>query len=787
LERSQPVGRRLPPSAEPLSADIRRKVDGDRLRMLYDQAPAAAGVTMVTVIGLVISAAYRDLSLAHGVWTAAILTLLLLRFALYAAYVVNVRRRLDDMAAAAASAHTPPDAALAAANVADPNVFGSNASDPNVFASDGSGAKAFDLSGSGRSLPDRSLLDRSAPDRGIDDADLPEATVAHWRRLYVALVVATGAMFALWPLLFFHEQSEAQRLSGALILGSLAGGSVAVLSVHRGLALCYGALMILSYSAMLIAIGGFEERVCGLLGLMYWLALVLSVNRTHLRVSQSLIYSHRNAALVQRLDGRSRELRDSNQRLAAAQESLRDTNQRLERRILERTAELHRLATRDSLTGLANRSRLGELSAAHMRGGDPPVALYFIDLDGFKEINDSMGHAVGDRVLAEVAKRLDAAAGHNLAISRWGGDEFVILRRAEADPNDERRYAERLLAALRAPVQIDPYTVRVDASVGIAHWPRDGGALQELVYSADLAVYSAKAEGRGTIRIFDEALAEQSRRTLRVRRALARELAGGSKGLSLVYQPIFDAASGELTAVEALMRWRHAQLGPVGPGEFIPLAEQSGEMIALGLWALREACRFAAGFERAQLPAMCVNVSVQQLLYASFAEDLAAVLRETGLPGERLALELTESVFIADFAQIAEVFRRIEPLGVAIAIDDFGTGYSSLSYLQRLPAKVLKLDGSFVRAFDTGGAPIVEAGISLARAFGMRVVAEGVEREEQLKVLLAMRIDRVQGFLLGMPMSGDELKARYIDGRFPPHPLLLRAAGAARAAAGRAG
>jgi diguanylate cyclase len=688
---------------EPFSVDIRRKVDADRLRMLYDQAPAAASVTIVAVIGLVVSATYRGLMPAHGWWSGVILTVLVLRLLLHAAYTYSMRRRRD-----------------------------------------------------------------------LPDVEIQDKIIFRWRWAYFVLVIATAVLFALWPPIFFPGQSEPQRLSGALILGSLAGGSVAVLSAHRGLALSYGALMILPYSVMLIVIGIYEERVCGLLGVMYWLALVLSVTRTYQRVNHSLILSHRNAALVEQLNRQSQELLESNQQLASAQENMRGTNQKLEQRILERTAELHRLATRDSLTGLANRSRLAELSAAHMRGGDAPVALYFIDLDGFKEVNDSMGHAVGDQVLVEIAARLAAAAGDALAISRWGGDEFVILRRAGQEIAEDHRYAESLLTAIRAPVQIHPYTVRIDAGVGIAHWPHDGRDLQELVYSADLAVYSAKAEGHGIVRSFDEGLAEQGKRTLQLRQALARELAQGATGLRLVYQPIFDAVTGELVAVEALMRWRHSQLGAISPGEFIPLAEQSGEMIALGLWALREACSFGAGFSRRQLPTVCVNVSVRQLLYPGFAEDLATVLRDTGFEGERLILELTESVFIADFEQIAEVFRRIEPLDVSIAIDDFGTGYSSLSYLQRLPAKLLKLDGSFVRAFDAGGAPIIEAGISLARAFGMRVVAEGVERAEQLDVLLAMKIDRVQGFLLDMPMSGEELKGRYINGRFPPHPRLLR-------------
>jgi diguanylate cyclase (GGDEF)-like protein len=694
-----------PISLEALPADVRRKVDHERVRMLYAQAPGAVVMTMAAAAGLLMTS-YGQLSAQHIAWAVAMALLMALRFLLYLVYLRSDR-----------------------------------------------------------------------PVAPAVDWPFPANDPAYWRRIYCGLVLLTGLHFALWPLAFFVGQNEIHRLSGALVLCALGSGAIAVLSVERWLALGYGALLLIPGSLMLIAAGGLEERICGGLGFVLWLSMLFSVGRTHERFVQSLILSYRNAVLVEERDRHSRALLEANTQLANAQEQMRRTNQRLEQRILERTAELHRLATRDNLTGLANRSRLAELSAAHLRSGDAPVALYFIDLDGFKEINDSMGHAIGDTVLLEVALRLADASGDTLAISRWGGDEFLILRRAEPAHADEYRYAEKLLEALRTPIEIQPYTVRIDACIGIAHWPQDGRRLQELIYSADLAVYSAKAEGRGVIRAFDDALAEQGRRTLQLRQALSRELSDGCPGLKLVYQPIFDAASGALSAVEALLRWRHAQLGAISPAEFIPLAERSGEMIALGLWVMREACRFGAGFDRAQLPSICVNVSVQQLVYPGFSDDLALVLRDTGLDGDRLTIELTESVFIADYAHIAEVFRKLESLRVRIAIDDFGTGYSSLSYLQRLPAKLLKLDGSFVRALDAGGAPIVEAGISLARAFGMKVVAEGVENLEQLDTLLAMGVDSVQGFLLGMPQDGDELTSRFVKGRFPPHPRLARPAG----------
>jgi diguanylate cyclase len=610
--------------------------------------------------------------------------------------------------------------------------------------------------------------------RGGGDSE--PLAVQRWSLAYRALVLTAGALFALWPLLFFPEMDPLHRLTSTVILGSLAGGSIAILSIERGLALAYGALIILSYSVMLIAIGGFGERVCGYLGLLYMSAMVFSVGRTHRSIIDSLVLSHRNAGLAERLNAQSRDLQEANTSLAAAQDDLRQTNTQLEQRILERTVELQRLATRDSLTGLANRSRLAELAETHLVQREDAATLFFVDLDGFKEINDTMGHAVGDLVLTEVAARLVGHAGEVHALSRWGGDEFVILRSSDGDHDEEMRYAERLRTALQAPMQGQPQTVRINACIGVAHWPRDGKTLQELIDSADLAVYSAKAQGRGVIRAFDDALAEQGRRQLELRKTLARQLEQDCPDFRLVYQPIYDVAGSRLSGVEALLRWHHPQLGEVSPVEFVPLAERSGDMVELGIWVLREACRFGAGFDRAQLPSVCVNVSVQQLLSANFVQDLTSILRDAGLEGDRLTLELTESVFISDYEHIAGVFRRIDSLGVHIAIDDFGTGYSSLSYLQRLPADILKIDGSFVRALDDGGLPIIDASVSLARAFGMKVVAEGIEQPSQLETLIRLGADSVQGFLLGMPEDGATIRRRLSEGMLQRLPAVSIAA-----------
>ena len=682
------------------SEGLDRHIAHDRVAMLYSQAPAAIIVTVAASLALVLSASHDATFAPFVPWMAAMGVLVLLRVALYGLF-----------------------------------------------------------------------LRRRATAAWRDGGAAPRARV--WEACYATLVLLTGLNFALWALLYFEGFSEPHRLTVALIFGSMAGGAIAVLSIVRWLALAYGALLLLPASTLLIVHGGMDERLCGALGWMFWLMMLVSVSRTHGGLRRALELSHSNAELLVRMDRQSRALVEANVELAMAQRETQRANQALEQRILERTAELHRLATRDSLTGLANRGRLVEIAEAHLRRGAPRLALFFVDLDGFKEINDSMGHAVGDAVLYEVARRLSVLANGDtaadtvvgvhtdtIALARWGGDEFLLLRIAQDEPESDIGFGERLVEALRDPVQDQRYSVRVDACVGIAHWPADGETLQELIYGADMAVYAAKAAGRGKVRVYGDALAEVGRRRAAVRKALALTLSEGCVGLYLVYQPVFLVADRRVVSAEALLRWRHPELGEVGPGEFVSIAEHTGDIIALGDWVLHEACRYAAGIDARLLPTLSVNVSVQQLLYPDFVAQVAAVLADTGLAPDRLILELTESVFIDEQDDVGPVFSALAGLGLRLAIDDFGTGYSSLAYLQRVPAALLKVDGRFVADLAEGGGPIIEASISLARAFGMQTVAEGVETERQLRGLQALGIDRVQGFLLARPESGDALRAR---------------------------
>ncbi len=585
-----------------------------------------------------------------------------------------------------------------------------------------------------------------------------------WNTLYVSLVVMTGIHFALWTGLCFTDLPVLHRLVAALIFGAMAGGAIAVLSVRRWLAMSYGMLLLLPPSLLMWLNGDPMETVAGILGLSYLATMHTSVKATSESVVAAFEYSHLNEGLLAESHGQRIDLAIANRQLESAQVELEQTNRELEFRITERTTELEWIATHDSLTGLSNRRRLAELTDIAIEADSTSIAVYLLDLDGFKEINDSMGHAIGDQVLLRVARRLERMAtdSSTFALARWGGDEFVIIRRRTTLAGDPFDYAQTLLATLREPIDGDAFSVSIDASVGVAFWPEDGITLGELIDCADMAVYSAKAVGRGEVRRFTQDMSDSARRNLKLKHSLSQALASQDPLLRLDYQPIFDAQSGAIESFEALARWTHEELGEISPVEFIAVAETSGDIVPLGEWILHQACIFASSLatsaSNAQ-PSINVNISAKQLKHPGFWTSVRTALSASGLEPERLTLELTESVFALDSEQAFEVLQNIEALGVQLAIDDFGTGYSSLSYLQRIHAGTLKIDRSFVNTLDSGGRPIIEASLSLARAFGMRVVAEGIENRFQFETLKSLGADSLQGFLLSAPQAEHDARA----------------------------
>jgi diguanylate cyclase (GGDEF)-like protein len=426
-------------------------------------------------------------------------------------------------------------------------------------------------------------------------------------------------------------------------------------------------------------------------------------------------------------------------------------------------------ATHDPLTQLPNRHLLEEqmsrvLPQALRIGAS--AALLYLDLDRFKGINDTMGHAAGDEVLVEVAARLARCTRRSDVVARVGGDEFLVLVTDLANDHALSSVAAKIHTLLAEPFSVRGRECWLGASIGIAVFPRDGEDGDALMRHADLALYQAKAAGRGTSRFYSDALNESLRRRHVLEHALRRALDRG--GLRIVYQPIFSSNGLQLVAAEALLRWTDPELGRVAPSEFISVAEQSGLIIPLGDAVLRTACEQLAQWKHeGHALRMSVNLSAHQIEEEALRQLVSRALWDTGLDPSDLELEITESALMRD-EQVAErTFRALKRIGVGVSLDDFGTGYSSLNYLKRFPVDTVKIDRSFIRdlAVDPDDAAIVSAILSIARQLDLNVVAEGVETEEQ-RIFLSERLcPQLQGFLLSPPLPAEEFGALLRSGR----------------------
>ncbi|WP_238256529.1 putative bifunctional diguanylate cyclase/phosphodiesterase [Methylorubrum podarium] len=418
------------------------------------------------------------------------------------------------------------------------------------------------------------------------------------------------------------------------------------------------------------------------------------------------------------------------------------------------------LARQEPLTGLCNRVGLHDrldAALAEAAGTGAPLAVLMLDLDRFKAVNDTLGHPVGDALLRKVAERLRKATRREDVVARLGGDEFAILQAGAEQPQAAEALARRLVDLVGRTYVVDGHMLNVGVSVGVAIAPADGRDADDLLKHADLALYRAKAEGRGTYRFFEPAMNAQmqARRSLEIdlRRALAL------KQFDLAFQPQIRLETGQVTGFEALLRWNHPERGPVSPALFIPLAEEIGVIVGIGEWALRAACREAAGWS--QPASIAVNLSPVQFRGGKLVETVMNVLAQTGLDPARLELEITEGALLENTDSVLDVLNGLRALGVKISMDDFGTGYSSLSYLQKFPFDKIKIDQSFVRGMEDNAecGAIVRAIARLGASLGMRTTAEGVETPTQLDAIRAEGCTEVQGYLTGRPMPAAQAAA----------------------------
>ncbi|WP_234196377.1 putative bifunctional diguanylate cyclase/phosphodiesterase [Pseudacidovorax sp. NFM-22] len=551
----------------------------------------------------------------------------------------------------------------------------------------------------------------------------------HWALVVASGVIAWGASAAALLLFFLLRDSDGGR-ARLLQLGAAVVMGLAISGMH--------------YAGMAAA-GFVEGSVCLSADALGGRSLGLMVMAATLLMLMLTLFT---SVLDARLRGRTMQLA----------RSLKEANHQLQ----EANEELHRRAFLDPLTDLPNRvlfdDRLGH-ALARTDGGKEKLAVLFVDLDGFKPVNDSFGHSLGDAVLRDAADRLRAVARSTDTVARIGGDEFVVLMENVVYAADCTEVACKIVDAIREPFLVGQRPVQISASVGIVVYP-DHGEKHKLVACADAAMYAAKRAGGGNYAMFESRMGTNAENQLSLQSDLRMAIQRGE--LQLHYQPKIDGKRNQIRGVEALLRWTHPTLGPISPLVFIPLAERFGLINPLGHWVIEEACRQLSQWEDEGLNMrVAINLSAHQLREPDLVVRIADALSRYRIQAEQLLCEITESVAMEDVATTQRVFDGLSHIGVFLAIDDFGTGYSSLSYLRQLPARQLKIDRSFVSDLETSAdaRAVVDAVVRLSHALGLRVVAEGVETAGQRDILLGMGCDELQGFFFARPMPADQLLA----------------------------
>lgn len=589
--------------------------------------------------------------------------------------------------------------------------------------------------------------------RAPEQAPAPLLVATH-----TTTVMLSGVLWGALGWWGIPEYAGAQQFAILVMLSSLAGGATGTLAPMRVTGKLYVLLLVAPACARILAQGSDAHILLAALGGMFAWVMISSHHSNHILLTRSIALAHDKERLLDALSAKT--------------EQVLKTNSELEARVAARTHDLHYLANHDALTDLLNRRGMAAAESALRAHAGARLLTLFIDLDHFKQINDGLGHDWGDLALCEVSQRLtrhtpalaQAAAKLSL-VCRWGGDEFVVCLAVDALHADAAwQAANTLHAQLTAPCVIQGRALRLGASVGVD--------LQDLhpelsllgaIGRADLAASEAKRQGRGQVMAYRPELADQRQRKLALSAALNAAHHDGS--LHLLFQPIVSAHDGAAVAFEALLRWRPAGFGPVSPDEFIPLAEESEHILAIGDWVLRQACAAAArwpGGAHDGPPKVAVNISIRQLVRADFSARVSAVLADCQLAPAQLIVEVTETVFDdANLHQVRNSLRALYALGVEIHLDDFGAGYSSLSRLSQLPLHAIKIDKSFVMSEDARAAAIIEGAVLIARRFGLRVIAEGIESAELADVLAELGVDELQGYFFGRPDSAPALQAHH--------------------------
>lgn len=574
-------------------------------------------------------------------------------------------------------------------------------------------------------------------------------------RRFILGSLMTACFWSIYCVLVFDHVGMVELAVTMIIISGLAGGASTVLAGHKNTASAFVAILLFPFAFYALASDQSHHQMLGILAGLYGIVLFFGARKSAGFTKSTIELKNENAQLIKQMQVEKQEIDKVNAELNNAYSKLNQANNSLEEEVLKRTEKIAQLSNIDALTGLYNRSAFtAQLKTLINRSAkrDNPLALLFIDLNGFKKINDTLGHKVGDAVLAEIAQRLGAFANDYHA-GRWGGDEFLI-----ALPYAEKEAAVSVANALQTrigqPVDVMSNQLSLTASVGIAMFPEHSTDELELIQLADFAMFEQKRAAAPEPRIFTQDLYQDLKGMQNLRDGLLHAI--NKRQFFVCYQPIISCKTGAPWAFEALIRWDFDGT-LVRPDTFIPLAEQSGFIKDIGAWVLNRACIDASQWQFAKEACVSVNVSVMQLLDDDFIQILDKALLTSGLAPERLHLEITESMFADNKKRVKEQLVAMNQRNIQVSIDDFGTGYSSLSQLQTLQFDTVKIDKSFVQNIEHGGEAIIRATLFIAREFGSQTVAEGIETQEQATALRDFGVDYLQGYLYSKPIRNDQL------------------------------
>jgi len=568
-------------------------------------------------------------------------------------------------------------------------------------------------------------------------------------------VLSTALCWSAYVVFFIEKMDVVEFATTVVIICAMAGGSSTVLIGNGRLAAAFSLILLLPVSVYCLMSPESYRQYLGILGIMFAGVISYTALKSANFTARALRFKNENSQLIEQMRQEQSEIARVNKELSEASYKLNQANNNLEQDVQKRTEKIYQLNNLDSLTNLMNRkaftAELGKLTEKATQN-QSPLALLFIDLDGFKKINDTLGHQIGDSVLIEVASKINAFSDDNKS-GRWGGDEFLVAL-PYSDQDTAIAIASAIISRISQPIHVHGNEVHLGAAVGIAMCPEHSKAAVELIQLADLAMCDQKETGTRNPRVFSVELKHRIESSQKILDGLQHAIE--KKQLYLCYHPIQCAKDNHSWSFEALLRW-DLDGEFIGPDVFIPLAEKSGLIKEIGAWVLNRACMDASQWQHCRSAAVSVNVSVIQLMDDGFIRIVDNALRSSGLPPERLHLELTESVFVDNEKKIRQQLDAIQARNIHVSIDDFGTGYSSLSQLQTLKVNYVKIDKSFVDNMEHKGEAIIRATLFIARELNCQTVAEGVESKEQAMALSAMGVDYLQGYYFAKPMRNEDL------------------------------